>query len=113
MTTELVLLGTAGAPMPVAGRGGISSALIVNPWDTRVGDNGPLAPIRVYGPARPEALPAGDGDFCRETTIHPELPAPGTTDLVDDIRFSGKTTAGSDGLRRALPRIREGGIEVT
>jgi ribonuclease BN (tRNA processing enzyme) len=50
-----------------------------------VGDNGPLAPIRVYGPARPEALPAGDGDFCRETTIHPELPAPGTTDLVDDI----------------------------
>jgi hypothetical protein len=30
MTTKLVLLGTAGAPMPVAGRGGISSALIVN-----------------------------------------------------------------------------------
>ncbi|HWC86436.1 MAG TPA: hypothetical protein VG388_07850 [Solirubrobacteraceae bacterium] len=29
MTTELVLLGTAGAPMPVAGRGGISSALVV------------------------------------------------------------------------------------
>jgi ribonuclease BN (tRNA processing enzyme) len=133
MTTELVLLGTAGAPMPVAGRAGISSALIVNervfvidcgrgspsafanagldfchlegvflthlhadhtgdlagmllyPWGVRVGDNGPLAPIRVYGPARPEALPAGDGDFCRETTIHPELPAPGTTDLVDDI----------------------------
>src|SRR5580700_281052 len=30
MTTELVLLGTAGAPMPVAGRAGISSALIVD-----------------------------------------------------------------------------------
>jgi ribonuclease BN (tRNA processing enzyme) len=29
MATELVLLGTAGAPMPVAGRGGISSALVV------------------------------------------------------------------------------------
>src|SRR5580658_7441117 len=29
MTTELVLLGTAGAPAPVAGRGGISSALVV------------------------------------------------------------------------------------
>jgi ribonuclease BN (tRNA processing enzyme) len=29
MATELVLLGTAGAPMPVPGRGGISSALIV------------------------------------------------------------------------------------
>ena len=28
--TELVLLGTAGAPMPVAGRAGISSALIVD-----------------------------------------------------------------------------------
>jgi ribonuclease BN (tRNA processing enzyme) len=30
MTTELVLLGTAGAPMPVAGRLGISSALVVD-----------------------------------------------------------------------------------
>jgi ribonuclease BN (tRNA processing enzyme) len=30
MTTELVLLGTAAAPMPVAGRGGIASALIVD-----------------------------------------------------------------------------------
>ena len=29
MTTELVLLGTAGAPLPVAGRGGIASALVV------------------------------------------------------------------------------------
>jgi ribonuclease BN (tRNA processing enzyme) len=101
MTTELVLLGTAGAPLPVAGRGGISSALIVDervfvidcgrgspsafaaagldfsrleavflthlhadhvgdlpgmllyPWGVRVGANGPLAPIRVYGPSRP------------------------------------------------------------
>ena len=30
MTAELVLLGTAGAPLPVAGRAGISSALIVD-----------------------------------------------------------------------------------
>ena len=30
MTTELVLLGTAGAPMPVAGRAGTSSALVVD-----------------------------------------------------------------------------------
>ena len=30
MTTELVLLGTAGAPMPVAGRGGICSVVIVD-----------------------------------------------------------------------------------
>jgi ribonuclease BN (tRNA processing enzyme) len=133
MTTELVLLGTAGAPMPVAGRAGISSALVVDervfvidcgrgspsafveagldftrleamfithlhadhtgdlagmllyPWGVRGGDEGPLEPIRVYGPSRPEALPAGDADFSRDTTIDPELPAPGTADLVEKI----------------------------
>jgi ribonuclease BN (tRNA processing enzyme) len=129
----LVLLGTAGAPMPVAGRAGISAALVVDgrvfvidcgrgspsafvdagldftrleavflthlhadhigdlpgmllyPWGVRVGDNGPLAPIRVYGPSRPHTVPTGDAAFHRETTIHPELPAPGTTDLVESI----------------------------
>jgi ribonuclease BN (tRNA processing enzyme) len=119
--------------MPVAGRGGISSALIVDervfvidcgrgspsafadagldfsrleavflthlhadhigdlpgmllyPWGVREGANRPLAPIRVYGPPRPEALPTGDVTFHRTTTIHPERPAPGTTDLVENI----------------------------
>jgi ribonuclease BN (tRNA processing enzyme) len=133
MTTELVLLGTAGAPLPVAGRGGISSALVVDgrvfvvdcgrgspsafvdagldfrhlaavfishlhadhigdlpglllyPWGVRSGDAGPLAPIRVFGPSRPEALSSGDATFHRETTIHPERPAPGTADLVESI----------------------------
>jgi ribonuclease BN (tRNA processing enzyme) len=133
MTTELVLLGTAGAPAPVAGRAGISSALIVDgrvflidcgrgspsafadagldfrrlqavlithlhadhtgdlpgmliyPWGLRGGENGALAPIDVYGPPRPEELPAGDATFHRERTICPELPAPGTTDLVKNI----------------------------
>jgi ribonuclease BN (tRNA processing enzyme) len=133
MTTELVLLGTAGAPLPVAGRGGISSALIVGErvfvidcgrgspsayveaglefpkleavflthlhadhigdlpglllygWGVRVGDNGPLAPIRVYGPSRPAAVPAGDALFHRETTISPERPVPGAADLVQSI----------------------------
>jgi ribonuclease BN (tRNA processing enzyme) len=133
MTTELVLLGTAGAPMPVAGRAGISSALVVDerifvidcgrgspsafvdagldftrleavfithlhadhtgdlpgmllyPWGVRRGDKGPLAPIRVYGPPRPRELPAGDASLRRETTIGPELPAPGTMDLVEKI----------------------------
>jgi ribonuclease BN (tRNA processing enzyme) len=133
MTTELVLLGTAGAPLPVAGRGGISSALIVDervfvidcgrgspsafaaagldfsrleavflthlhadhvgdlpgmllyPWGVRVGANGPLAPIRVYGPSRPEPVPSGDAIFHRETTIHPERPAPSSADLVESI----------------------------
>jgi ribonuclease BN (tRNA processing enzyme) len=133
MTTELVLLGTAGAPMPVAGRAGTSSALIVDgrvfvvdcgrgspsafadagldfsrleavflthlhadhtgdlagmllyPWGGRVGDGGPFAPIRVYGPSQPETLPTGDATFHRETTVHPKLPAPGTTDLVEHL----------------------------
>ena len=48
MATELVLLGTAGAPMPVPGRMGISSALIV---DERVFvvDGGRGAPSAVAG----------------------------------------------------------------
>jgi ribonuclease BN (tRNA processing enzyme) len=133
MVTELVLLGTAGAPMPVPGRRGIASALIIDerifvvdcgrgspsafaeagldftrldavflthlhadhigdlpgmllyPWGVRTGDDGPLAPIRVYGPSRPASLPAGDAIFHRQTTICPELPAPGTADLVGHI----------------------------
>jgi ribonuclease BN (tRNA processing enzyme) len=131
--TELVLLGTAGAPLPVAGRRGISSALVVGGrvfvidcgrgspsafadaglgfsrleavflthmhadhigdlpgmllygWGVREGGDGPLPPIRVYGPRRPDALPDGDAAFHRETTIHPERPAPGTADLVDSL----------------------------
>ncbi len=133
MATELVLLGTAGAPLPVAGRAGISSALIIDDrvfvidcgrgspsgfadaglgfsrleavfvthlhadhvgdlagmllygWGVREGAHGPLAPIRVYGPPRPDMAPAGDAVFHRETTIHPELPTPGTADLVESI----------------------------
>jgi ribonuclease BN (tRNA processing enzyme) len=133
MTTELVLLGTAGGPLPVAGRAGISSTLIVDervfvidcgrgspsafadagldfsrleavflthlhadhtgdlagmllyPWGVRVGENGPLPPIRVYGPSRPESVPIGDRIFHRDTTINPELAAPGSTDLVANI----------------------------
>jgi ribonuclease BN (tRNA processing enzyme) len=133
MATELILLGTAGAPLPVAGRGGISSALIVDgrvfvvdcgrgspsafagagldfsrleavflthfhadhigdlpglliyPWGVREDKHGPLPPIRVYGPSRPEALPEGSALFHRQTTIHPERPAPGAADLVDSI----------------------------
>ncbi|MGO9908885.1 MAG: MBL fold metallo-hydrolase [Solirubrobacteraceae bacterium] len=134
MSTELVLLGTAGAPLPVAARAGISSALIVDdrvfmvdcgrgapsafvdagldftrleaifithlhgdhagdlpgmllyPWGGRTGGNGgALPPVRVYGPGSPRSLPAGDADFQRETTINPEAPVPGTSDLVRHI----------------------------
>jgi ribonuclease BN (tRNA processing enzyme) len=136
MTMDLVLLGTAGAPLPVAGRAGISSALIVGgrvfvidcgrgspsgfvnagldfscleavflthlhadhcgdlagmllyPWGIRVGDHGPLAPIRVYGPSRPNIRPTGDKTFYRATTISPELPFPGSSDLVESIMAS-------------------------
>jgi ribonuclease BN (tRNA processing enzyme) len=134
MTTELVLLGTAGAPMPVAGRAGIASALVVDgrvfvvdcgrgapsafteagldftrleavflshlhvdhtgdlagmllyPWGVRVDEGGgPLPPVCVYGPGAPQVAPAGDATFHRETTIHPERPFPGVTDLVESI----------------------------
>jgi ribonuclease BN (tRNA processing enzyme) len=133
VTTELVLLGTAGAPLPVAGRGGISSVLAVGervfvidcgrgspsayaaagldfsrleavfithfhadhtgdlaglllyPWGVRKDADGPLPPIRVYGPSRPEALPEGDALFHRETTISPARPSPGAADLVESI----------------------------
>ena len=133
MATELVLLGTAGAPLPVPGRAGISSALVVGgrvfvidcgrgtpsgyadagldfarldsvflthlhvdhtgdlaglllyPWGVRTSPDGPVPPVHVHGPGRPARLPAGDADFHRQTTIHPELPAPGTTDLVGSI----------------------------
>jgi ribonuclease BN (tRNA processing enzyme) len=130
MTTELVLLGTAGAPLPVAGRRGISSALVVDGrifvidcgrgapsgfadagldfarleavflthlhadhvgdlpgmllygWGVRGDETGPIG---VHGPSRPVGLQSGDAAFHRETTIHPERPAPGTTDLVESI----------------------------
>jgi ribonuclease BN (tRNA processing enzyme) len=133
MATELVLLGTAGGPMPVAGRRGISAALAVGdrvfvidcgrgapsafadaqldfshleavflthlhadhigdlpgmllyPWGGRTGPDGPLPPVRVYGPARPDTLPTGDAVFHRESTICPDLPVPGTADLVENI----------------------------
>jgi ribonuclease BN (tRNA processing enzyme) len=134
MTTELVLLGTAGAPMPVAGRAGIASALVVDgrvfvvdcgrgapsayveagldfthleavflshlhvdhtgdlagmllyPWGVRARTDGaPLPPVCVYGPGVPQDAPAGAAPFTRETTVHPERPFPGVSDLIDNI----------------------------
>jgi ribonuclease BN (tRNA processing enzyme) len=59
MPTELVLLGTAGAPLPVSGRGGICSALVVDD--------------RVYlvdcGRGAPSAFAAAGLDFARLTAI--------------------------------------------
>jgi ribonuclease BN (tRNA processing enzyme) len=125
MATELIILGTAGGPMPVAGCGGISAALAVGdrlfvidcgrgavsafadagldfsrleavflthlhaehtgdlpdmllyPWGVRAGPGGPLPPVRVHGPARPDVLPPGDAVFHRETTIARTCPRRG------------------------------------
>jgi ribonuclease BN (tRNA processing enzyme) len=59
--------------------------MLLYPWGGRTGPGGPLAPVRVYGPSRPETVPDGDAAFHRETTIHPERPAPGSADLVESI----------------------------
>jgi ribonuclease BN (tRNA processing enzyme) len=59
--------------------------MLLYDWGVRVRDSRPLAPIRVYGPSRSKTLPAGDAMFHRQTTIHPERPAPGTTDLTEHI----------------------------
>lgn len=133
MSDELILLGTAGGPAPVAGRAGIASALRVNGriylvdcgrgtptgfvnagldfaevdavflthlhadhtgdlpgllvygWGLRTGQSGPLPPIDIHGPGRPDTLPDSDGPFRRHGLIRPELPAPGTADLVHGI----------------------------
>jgi ribonuclease BN (tRNA processing enzyme) len=60
--------------------------MILYPWGVRTGPEGPLPPVRVYGPSRPDALPgAQNGPFRRVSTVHPELPAPGTADLIGSI----------------------------
>jgi ribonuclease BN (tRNA processing enzyme) len=133
MATELVLLGTAGAPLPVAGRAGTASAVVVDGrvfivdcgrgapsafadaglnfrhleavflthlhadhigdlpgmllygWGVRADGDGALAPIRVYGPSRPQMLPSDADGPARQTIICPQQPAPGTIDLVGHI----------------------------
>ena len=133
MATELVLLGTAGAPLPVAGRAGTASAVVVDGqvfivdcgrgapsafadaglnfrqleavflthlhadhigdlpgmllygWGVRADGDGAFAPIRVYGPSRPQMLPLDAYGPARQTIICPQQPAPGTTDLVGHI----------------------------
>ncbi len=59
--------------------------MLLYPWGIRTGAHGPLPPIRVYGPGPPDMLPSGDATFHRQTTIDPDRPAPGTTDLVQSI----------------------------
>jgi hypothetical protein len=67
------------------------------------------------------ARSSGQSTFVFRPRTHLQPLPSGRTNTITDAEweqragqgFSGKTTAGSDGLRRALPHIREGGIEVT
>jgi ribonuclease BN (tRNA processing enzyme) len=59
--------------------------MLLYPWGIRFGEDGPLPPIRVYGPGAPDVAPVGDVTFRRRTTVHPERPFPGTADLVENI----------------------------
>ena len=88
MSTELVLLGTAGAPMPVAGRGGISSALVV-------GD-------RVFvidcGRGAPSAFVDPGLDFrCLEAVFVTHLHADHVGDLPGMLLYPWGVRTGRDG----------------
>jgi ribonuclease BN (tRNA processing enzyme) len=61
------------------------AGMLLYPWGIRFDDHGPLPPIRVFGPSAPQVAPSGDYPFGRTTTVHPERPFPGTTDLVENI----------------------------
>ena len=59
--------------------------MLLYPWGVRWDDSGPIEPVHVYGSSRPDVAPTGDDAFQRQTIIHPELPFPGASDLVEHI----------------------------
>ena len=88
MATELVLLGTAGAPLPVAGRGGISSALIV---DERVF-------VVDCGRGSPSAFAAAGLDFTRlEAVFLTHLHADHIGDLPGMLLYPWGVRTGDQG----------------
>ena len=88
MTTELVLLGTAGAPLPVAGRGGISSALIL---DERVF-------VIDCGRGSPSAFAAAGLDFSRlEAVFLTHLHADHVGDLPGMLLYPWGVRTGEHG----------------
>src|SRR5580700_4226098 len=90
MATELVLLGTAGAPMPVAGRGGISSAVVV---DGRVF-------VVDCGRGSPSAFVSAGLDFTRlEAVLLTHMHADHVGDLPGMILYPW-------GVRGSLPPLR-------
>jgi L-ascorbate metabolism protein UlaG (beta-lactamase superfamily) len=79
MRTELVLLGPAGAPMPVAGRAGISAALVV---DERVFFHDGAVTVTAVAVTHGRAVPAlgyrfdtADGSvvFSGDTSVNDDL----------------------------------------
>jgi ribonuclease BN (tRNA processing enzyme) len=94
MTTELVLLGTAGAPMPVAGRGGICSVIVV---DERVF-------MIDCGRGAPSAFAEAGLDFTRlEAVFITHLHVDHTGDLTGMLLYPWGVRAEPDG--RPLPPV--------
>jgi ribonuclease BN (tRNA processing enzyme) len=161
MSTELVLLGTAGAPMPVAGRGGIASALLVGeriflidcgrgtpsafvdagldfrrldavfvthlhadhigdlpgtllyPWGIRTGPDGPLPPIRVYGPGAIDLVNGILATYAYDLEVMPldaDMPDPGG--LVRGIDVAIPAPA-SGGARQPVLVMDDGEVRVS
>ncbi len=161
MSTELVLLGTAGAPMPVAGRGGIASALVVGervfvidcgrgapsafvdagldfrlldavfvthqhadhigdlpgmllyPWGIRTGADGPLPPIRVYGPGTTDLVQGILTTYSYDLEVMPldaQMPDPAGLVRAVEIRLP----ALADGeAQQPVVVMDDGGVRVT
>jgi ribonuclease BN (tRNA processing enzyme) len=161
MSTELVLLGTAAAPMPVAGRGGIASALVVDdrifvidcgrgapsafvnadldfrsleavfvthlhadhvgdlpgmllyPWGVRTGRDGPLAPIRVYGPGATDLVQGILTTYAYHLKTMPldaRMPDAGGLVRAVEIRVPGPADGGP---QQPVVVMQEDGVRVT
>jgi ribonuclease BN (tRNA processing enzyme) len=161
MSTELVLLGTAGAPMPVAGRAGIASALRVGdrvfvvdcgrgapsafvdagldfrcldsvfvthlhadhigdlpgmllyPWGVRTGPDGPLPPIRVYGPATTGLVRGILAAYAYDLEVMPldaQMPDPAGLVRAVDIQLPARVDGGP---QQPVVVMDDGGVRVT
>jgi ribonuclease BN (tRNA processing enzyme) len=155
------LLGTAGAPMPVAGRGGIASALVVGervfvidcgrgapsafidacldfrrldavfvthqhvdhigdlpgmllyPWGIRTGADGPLPPIRVYGPRTTDLVEGILATYSYHLKVMPldaQMPDPGALVRPIDVQIRAPAEGGA---RQPVVVMDDGEVRVT